>query len=177
MQQRRNYEFERADLGALVRETVAAFAHGLSGQGFSFDVQDDGRPMFVRADPAALEQVLANLLDNAVKYSQDDKAIVVRVHTAGAVAVVEVIDRGVGIAAADRAHIFERFYRTPGTHRPGFGLGLPIVKELVRAHGGRVGVDSTPGRGSTFRIELPLAAADQATPSQAAATARRAASS
>jgi len=177
MQQRRHYEFERADLGALVRETVAAFAHGLSGQGFSFDVQDDGRPMFVRADPAALEQVLANLLDNAAKYSQDDKAIVVRVHTAGAVAVVEVIDRGVGIAATDRAHIFERFYRTAGTHRPGFGLGLPIVKELVRAHGGRVEVDSTPGRGSTFRIELPLAAADQATPSQAAATARRAASS
>ena len=177
MQQRRSYEFERADLGALVRETVAAFAHGLSGQGFSFDVQDDGRPMFVRADPAALEQVLANLLDNAVKYSQDDKAIVVRVHTAGAVAVVEVIDRGVGIAAADRAHIFERFYRTAGTHRPGFGLGLPIVKELIRAHGGRVEVDSTPGRGSTFRIELPLAAADHATPSQAAATARRAASS
>ena len=177
VQQRRNYEFERADLGALARETVAAFAHGLSAQGFSFDVQDDGRPMFVRADPAALEQVLANLLDNAVKYSRDDKAIVVRVRTAGAVAVVEVIDRGVGIAPADRAHIFERFYRTPGTHRPGFGLGLPIVKELVRAHGGRVAVDSIPGHGSTFRIELPLAAADRAmTPSRAAATARRTAS-
>ena len=174
-QQRRNYEFERADLGALVRETVAAFAHGLSAHGVSFDVQQDGGPMFVQADPAALEQVLANLLDNAVKYSHEHKAIVVRVRAAGAVAVVEVIDRGVGIAPEDRARIFERFYRTPGTHRPGFGLGLPIVKELIRAHGGRVDVESTPGVGSTFRIQLPLAAADQAAPA-GAATAPRAAS-
>ena len=176
VQQRRNYEFERADLVALVRETVAAFAHGLSAQGFSFDVQHEGPPMFVQADPAALEQVLANLLDNAVKYSRHEKAIVVRVRAAGTVAVVEVIDRGVGIAPGDRAHIFERFYRTPGTDRPGFGLGLPIVKELIRAHGGRVDVESTPGAGSTFRVHLPLAAADEAAPAGATATARRAAS-
>ena len=68
------------------------------------------------------------------------------------------IDHGVGIGAADRAHIFDRFYRTSGTHRTGFGLGLAIVKELVRAHGGRVDVESTPGAGSTFRISLPLMA-------------------
>ena len=79
VQQNRDYEFERCDLGALVRETVAAFAHGLSAQGYSFDVEDEGAPaMFVRADPAALEQVLANLLDNAVKYSANNKAIAVR---------------------------------------------------------------------------------------------------
>ena len=156
LQQQRHYEFESADLGALVDETVAAFAHGLSAQGFTFNVQRDGPPMLVRADPAALEQVLANLLDNAIKYSRERKMITVRVRAAGATAIVEVIDHGVGIAAADRARIFERFYRTPGSHRPGFGLGLPIVKELIGAHGGRVTVDSEPGVGSTFRIELPL---------------------
>jgi signal transduction histidine kinase len=156
LQQQRHYEFESADLGALVDETVAAFAHGLSAQGFTFDVQRDGPPMLVRADPAALEQVLANLLDNAVKYSRDQKTITVRVRAAGGAAIVEVIDHGVGIAAADRTRIFERFYRTPGSHRPGFGLGLPIVKELIGAHGGRVTVDSEPGAGSLFRIELPL---------------------
>ena len=156
VQQRRNYEFERADLGALVDETVAAFAHGLSAQGFKFSVERDEAPMFVQADPAALEQVLANLLDNAVKYSRDDKTIKVRVHAVGNAAVVDVVDRGVGIPARDQRHIFERFYRTPGTDRPGFGLGLPIVKELIRAHGGRVDVVSTPGSGSTFRIQLPI---------------------
>ena len=162
VQQRRHYEFEPADLGALVRETVDAFAHGLSAQGFSFDVQQAPGPMIVHADPAALEQVLANLLDNAVKYSDHNKAIVVRVRTDAATAVVEVIDRGVGIAASDRAHIFDRFYRTPGTNRTGFGLGLSIVKELVRAHGGRVEVESTPGAGSTFRVSLPLIAEAEA---------------
>ena len=158
VQQRRHYEFEAADLASLVQETVDAFAHGLSAQGFSFDVQHTGGPMIVQADPAALEQVLANLLDNAVKYSEHNKAIVVRVRTEAATAIVEVIDHGVGIAAADRAHIFDRFYRTAGTHRTGFGLGLAIVKELIRAHRGRVEVESTPGAGSTFRISLPLIA-------------------
>ena len=173
LQQQRHYEFERADLGALVDETVAAFAHGLSAQGFSFEVQRDGAPMLVRADPAALEQVLANLLDNAVKYSRDRKKITVRVHAAGATAIVDVIDHGVGIARTDRARIFERFYRTPGTQRPGFGLGLPIVKELIGAHGGRVTVDSEPGVGSTFRIELPLDFAQRAGDAPAAAPATR----
>lgn len=162
VQQNRDYEFERADLGALVRETVAAFAHGLSAQGYAFEVQDEAAPaMFVRADPAALEQVLANLLDNAVKYSAGNKAIAVRVSAAKGFAVVEVIDRGVGIAARDHKRIFERFYRPSGTQRPGFGLGLPIVKELIQAHRGTVSVTSTPGRGSTFTIRLPLDAADR----------------
>lgn len=163
VQQNRDYEFERADLVALVRETVAAFAHGLSAQGYSFAVQDEAAPaMFVRADPAALEQVLANLLDNAVKYSADDKAIAVKVSAAKGFALVEVIDRGVGIAARDHKRIFERFYRPSGTQRPGFGLGLPIVKELIQAHRGTVDVTSTPGHGSTFTIKLPLDAAERA---------------
>jgi signal transduction histidine kinase len=163
VQQNRDYEFERADLGALVRETVAAFAHGLSAQGYSFDVQDEGAPaMFVRADPAALEQVLANLLDNAVKYSANNKAIAVRVSSAEGFAVVEVIDHGVGIAPRDHKRIFERFYRPSGTQRPGFGLGLPLVKELIQAHRGTVDVTSTPGHGSTFTIRLPLDASERA---------------
>jgi two-component system, OmpR family, phosphate regulon sensor histidine kinase PhoR len=157
VQQNRDYGFERSDLGALVRETVAAFAHGLSAQGYSFDVQDQGAPaMFVRADPAALEQVLANLLDNAVKYSADNKAITVRVSSAQGFAVVQVIDHGVGIAPRDHKRIFERFYRSSGTERPGFGLGLPLVKELIQAHRGTVDVASAPRRGSTFTITLPL---------------------
>lgn len=156
VQQRRDYEFERADLEALVRETVAAFSHSLSSQKFEFDITVDGAPPFVRADPAALEQVLVNLLDNAVKYSGAIKSIGVRVQTKRDHAVVEISDRGVGIHPRDHKRIFERFYRTGGSSRPGFGLGLPIVKELIAAHGGRVEVDSTPGVGSIFRVWLPL---------------------
>lgn len=157
VQQRRSYEFERVDLGALVRETVDAFAHGLAIQHFRFTVDADGPGPIVLADPAALEQVLANLLDNAVKYSDRVKEIMVRVRTTGRNATVEVADRGVGIAPADRRRIFDRFYRGSGTpQRPGFGLGLAIVKELIQAHGGRVEVASTPGEGSTFRVVLPI---------------------
>ena len=159
VQQGRSYEFEHVDFSALTRETVAAFAHGLSGQHFRFAVQADGEGPYVLADPAALEQVLANLLDNAVKYSGTSKAIAVRVRTEPRHAIVEIVDRGVGIPAADLPRVFERFYRASNAaHRPGFGLGLPIVRELVHAHGGEVHVTSAPGAGSTFHVSLPRAA-------------------
>ena len=167
VQQQRSYEFEHVDLGALTRETVDAFAHGLSRHKVTFTVHLEGPEAYVRADPAALEQVLANLLDNAVKYSGPIKEITVRVRTERSVATVEVADRGVGVSPADQARIFERFYRAPSAaHRPGFGLGLPIVRELVAAHGGRVDMRSEPGVGSTFRVSLPrVAAAPIAKPS------------
>jgi nitrogen-specific signal transduction histidine kinase len=156
VQQRQSYEFEEIDLGALVRETVDAFAHSLSSHHFSFDVQQEGPSPIVLADPAALEQVLANLLDNAVKYSDRIKEITVRLRTVGTHAIVEITDRGIGIAPADRARIFDRFFRISGSSpRPGFGLGLTIVRELVHAHRGRVEIASTPGAGSTFRVVLP----------------------
>jgi signal transduction histidine kinase len=156
VQQRRNYEFERTDLGALVRETVDAFQHSLSNQHFSFRIIEDGPSPIVMADPAALEQVLVNLLDNAVKYSDTDKTITVRVSSSRRQATVEIVDRGMGISPEEQQHIFERFYRTAGSRqRPGFGLGLPLVRELLVAHSGRVEVDSTPSIGSTFRVVLP----------------------
>ena len=90
----------------------------------------------VHADPAALEQALANLLDNAVKYSAPHTPILVRVASTRNRAVVDVIDQGIGVAGADHARIFDRFFRAANAaHRPGFGLGLTIVRELVHAHG------------------------------------------
>ena len=201
VQQPRQYEFEHLDLGALARETVEAFAQGLSGPPVAFNVEVREPGPFVRADPAALEQVVVNLLDNAVKYSDATREVTVRVRARDSQAVVEVADRGVGIAPADQARIFERFYRasengsvrpsssvsTPSSTAPGplsapsaagvlsvssapsaavfqsassaarrgFGLGLPIVRELVHAHGGQVEVSSTLGVGSVFRVTLP----------------------
>lgn len=154
VQQERTYEFEAVDLGALVRDTVDAFAHGLNQPG-RFEVALPGSGPFVEADPAALEQVVANLLDNAVKYSSADQPVTVRVRAERQTAVVEIVDRGVGIAPADQSRIFERFYRVPGAgHRQGFGLGLPIVRELVHGQGGRVELASGLGQGSTFRVTL-----------------------
>ena len=104
VQQERSYEFEHVDFGALTRETVDAFAHGLAGQHFTFDVDIDGPGPYVHVDPAAIEQVLANLLDNAVKYSDADQGDHrARAQPIASSAIVEIADRGVGIAAADQA--------------------------------------------------------------------------
>jgi signal transduction histidine kinase len=157
VQQARSYEFESIDLAALVRETVEAFASSLSSRHFTFHIEQPGAAPTVVADPAAIEQVLANLLDNAVKYSGESREVRVVIRAMGNLAAIDVIDRGAGLTRADRLRIFDKFYRgsaaTP--NRKGFGLGLPIVQELVRAHKGRVEVSSVPGAGSTFTVILP----------------------
>ena len=160
VQQRPALEFDTVDLPALVRETVEAFQASLSSLHFDFRVVQDGPAPFVEADPAALEQVLANLLDNAVKYSGDVKRVTVRVGWSGAEAVIDVIDAGIGVSAADRQRIFEKFSRGSGEahHRPGFGLGLPIAQELVLAHRGRLELHHSSEAGSTFRVTLPARA-------------------
>jgi signal transduction histidine kinase len=151
-----SYEFERLDLTELVRETVEAFQRSLEPDGFDIEVVGSGTPV-VWADPAALEQALVNLLDNAVKYSGESRSIRVDVSAGPAAATIAVTDRGIGIPANERPHIFDRFYRGSGAtmNRRGFGLGLAICAELVAAHRGRILVESEPGRGSTFTVKLP----------------------
>lgn len=158
LQQKRGYEFEPVDLTALVRETVSAFERSLSSQHFSFTVETYAAPT-ISADPAAIEQALVNLLDNAIKYSGTSRQVIIRVRAQAGSAVIEVVDHGIGIEREDRDRIFEKFYRGRAAlvHREGFGLGLPIIQELVQAHSGHVEVDSVPGQGSTFRLILPLA--------------------
>ena len=158
-------ELEAVPLGPLVRETVESFGTALKDSGFSIQFEQIGTPPVVAADPMALEQALVNLLDNAVKYSGDARLVTVRLARAGTHASIEVIDRGIGIDEQDRAKIFDRFYRGAGAHfhRHGFGLGLPIVRELVVAQRGSVDVRSTPGSGTTFRIRIPILSEGAAT--------------
>jgi two-component system phosphate regulon sensor histidine kinase PhoR len=152
----RSYQLEPVDLVPLVRETVGAFAQKPAAQGFRIAVKDDGGSPVVLADPAALEQALVNLLDNAVKYSENARDVAVRVSSAEREAIVAVEDHGSGIPAAEQARVFDRFYRgREVSQRSGFGLGLTIVREIVREHRGRIEIESAPGRGSLFRIRLP----------------------
>lgn len=160
VQERRPLEFDTVDLAALVRETVDAFQASLVGHHFTFRVRQDSPTPAVQADSAALEQALANLLDNAVKYSGDIKDVSVRVGWAGGHAVVDVTDSGIGIPPGDHARVFDKFYRGSGEahHRQGFGLGLTIARDLVELHHGRLNLLDTTARGSTFRISLPATA-------------------
>jgi signal transduction histidine kinase len=154
----RPLELETIQVGTLVRETVEAFVRAFEAEGYGISVVEAGPTPTVVADPAALEQVLVNLLDNAVKYSGDARIIVVRVGVSGSDAFVDVIDRGIGIAPDNVPRIFERFYRGAArtNHPHGFGLGLSIAHDIVAAHRGRIEVTSVPGQGTTFRVRLPL---------------------
>ena len=111
----------------------------------------------VPGDASWLRELFANLLDNAVRYTPRGGSIEVRLEARDGCALVEVADSGVGIEPDSLDRIFDRFYRAPaqgGT--PGLGLGLAITREIARAHGGSVEVESEPGRGSRFRVKLPL---------------------
>jgi two-component system, sensor histidine kinase and response regulator len=129
-------------------------------------------------DATRIAQLLGNLISNAVKFTPSGGKVEVKVGTDGGKAVLEVSDTGVGIPAADRDRIFDRFFRSAiATQQviPGTGLGLTIAKNITAAHHGAITVDSDEGRGSTFRIWLPLEQVPAADPNDlAAGQARRA---
>lgn len=113
----------------------------------------------VLADPAALRQVFVNLIDNAIKFTPGDGTVSVRVRREAAAAVVTVADTGEGISAEHLPHVFDRFYRADRARTRaagGSGLGLSIARTIVEAHGGRIDLESTPGRGATAKVTLPI---------------------
>jgi heavy metal sensor kinase len=115
----------------------------------------------VEGDRTRLQQVVANLIDNAIKYTPEGGSVEVKVQNQGANAVLEVTDNGVGIPTTAITHVFERFYRVDKARSRasgGAGLGLSIVKAICTAHGGEIALSSEEGRGSSFRVELPLSA-------------------
>ncbi len=114
----------------------------------------------VRADEESLQQILSNLIDNAIKYTPSGGAITIRYRQESDVAVIEVSDTGIGIAPEHQERLFERFYRVDKARSRelgGTGLGLSIVKHLCQAMGGSVSVESKLGQGSTFQVRIPLA--------------------
>lgn len=123
-------------------------------------IQSDCPPdLSVKADPERLVQVLVNLLSNAVSYSKPGTPIKVTATASEGVASISVTDRGIGIPAEEQPRLFERFYRVDRARSRdsgGTGLGLSIVKHLVDLHGGTISVESEPGKGSTFTVNIPL---------------------
>ncbi|HEX2569532.1 MAG TPA: AAA family ATPase [Polyangia bacterium] len=159
---------EPTDLGDLIKDVASRLAAQVQSAGCTLAIHAaDG--VIGPWDRSRLEQVAVNLLGNALKYGAG-QAVTVRVERAGDRARLIVSDAGMGIAKADQARIFQRFERAVSArHYGGLGLGLYIVHQIVEAHGGTIRVESEPGQGATFTVELPLEPpADPRTPTTAA---------
>lgn len=151
-------EKKRLDLSQLVASTADQMKLLAEEKSIAL-VGDLATDVWVEGDRAYLQQVIVNLLDNAIKYTHEGGQVVVCVRRNDSTAVLEVSDDGVGIPSEAFPHVFERFYRTDKARSRdsgGAGLGLAIVKAICSAHGARVSVSSKEGNGSCFTVEVPL---------------------
>lgn len=162
---RKEYSFQPTDVAHVVEDVIESYRFQIEQQGFALEVAiSEGLPE-VDADQEALSQAVINLVNNAIKYSRDDKWLRVAVSREGSALHVAVSDRGIGVARDQQKRIFEKFYRAEDSlvhETKGSGLGLSLVRHIMEAHGGEVKVESASGRGSTFTLVLPLPASTSA---------------
>jgi signal transduction histidine kinase len=148
---------ERLEVAPLVLEAVEAQQSMAASQSLQMRSELPSGLPAIYADSARLQQVLVNLLGNAIKFTPKGGNITVRAMSAGAAVTFAVADSGPGIAQDEIPHLFDRFWQAERTARLGTGLGLFIVQEIVKAHGGRVWVETKVGEGSTFYFTIPIA--------------------
>jgi signal transduction histidine kinase len=156
---RRQYRLEPIDFSELVRDGIHEYQNESNGNGHKIELVSDESRLVVQADREALRRVVRNLLENAVKYSPDCPTVWVETGCEERAAVLRVRDQGIGIPAEEQSRIFEKFVRGEAAKRAcikGTGIGLAMVKEIVQVHHGEVDLASEVGRGSTFRVRLPL---------------------
>ena len=147
---------EPVDAGRVLNDTASLYEDLAEEKGLVFSIEPPPGGLLVTADYARLRQALANLVDNAVKYTPSGGAVTLTARPDADGVVFEVRDTGPGIAANQQGRIWDRLYRgDAGRGERGLGLGLSLVKAVVEAHGGSAEVESSPGAGSTFRISLP----------------------
>lgn len=161
-EKQRNMNLSEIDLGLLIDDTIKIVRSRLHLDEAAIRFAGPAESTRVVGDREELQTVFANLLDNAVKYSGDEPKISIRMKlTRSGKADVYVRDGGIGIKRTDLKRVFKRFYRVPNltaTPTKGTGLGLPIVKDIVEKHGGRIKAESRgEGKGSTFIVQLPIA--------------------
>jgi len=148
------------DLNAIVESATQSFHLAVENRHGKIELDLNPIDGTLYADELHITNMVHNLIDNAVKYSDGEPRILLSTNTEGSNAVLRVTDHGIGIAKEDQKHIFEKFYRvsTGDVHNvKGFGIGLNYVAQVVQLHHGKISLASEPGQGSTFSISLPLA--------------------
>jgi len=154
---KKQYNFSRINLNNTVNGVVEMYKFHFQNQGFKLMVNFDKNDLMVNADEEAVSEALINLIDNAIKYSDEKKEIIISTGEQNDSVFLEVKDQGIGISHENQKYIFDEFYRvsTGSTFtKKGSGLGLSLVKHIMDAHGGNISVDSSPGKGSAFRLNF-----------------------
>ncbi len=157
---KKQYHKHPTPVREVVDAAVDAFKVQRVGAPMQFETIIDAELPTLLLDKDALSAAVLNLLQNAFKYTQENKRIVLRAVRHGEEVVIEIEDNGVGIPRREQKRVFDRFYRVDSLltrNTEGTGLGLSIAQRIVQAHDGRISVDSVPGKGSTFRVHLPMA--------------------
>jgi two-component system phosphate regulon sensor histidine kinase PhoR len=155
---KKTFNFQPVQLNDLCADVLKMYFYPMQEKGFTFEFNPDPKAQVIRADKESISEVLVNLLDNAIKYSRENKQITVTTGSEGRYIFISVKDQGIGIAKNHQRDIFDQFYRAPtgDVHTTkGSGLGLALVKKIVEAHDGEIKVDSAPDKGSTFTIYFP----------------------
>lgn len=157
---RKVYEQKAVDLTVVLAEVLASYRYHLQQRGFVLEERISVALPLIQADAEAVSQAVVNLLDNAVKYSEAQKYILVALVREENWVVLEVTDHGLGIAPQHQQKIFDKFYRVEeiGGDSRGAGIGLALVQHVMAAHGGKVEVKSVLGKGSSFYLKFPLRA-------------------
>lgn len=156
---KRNFTFEQTNINEVVDNIYQTYSYHLQNKGFKFEKELSDNLPEVKTDTEALSEAIINLIDNAVKYSEERKEVILRTGVNNNLVFIEVVDKGIGIAAEEQKKIFEKFYRVSSglIHNvKGTGIGLSLVKQIVEAHNGKIELKSSPGEGSTFRIIIPI---------------------
>ncbi len=156
---RKEFDFKKGSLAQVVRDTLESYRYHLEKKGFSIKKEITSDLPEMNFDGEAIASVLVNLLSNAMKFSPKIKEVTVKLFKDDGNAVLQVADKGIGISPKDTSRIFSRFYRVKNeivSDSGGSGLGLTLVKHIAEAHGGRINVESEPGKGSIFSVILPL---------------------
>ncbi len=151
------------DLNKVIRDTVSSFEGTCIQRSISIDLVLSGESLLVNADMDKIQQVLYNLIDNAIKFSHHDSVVKVETTIKKQKVFVSVKDSGIGIPKDDLKLVWERFYKSDssrGKDKKGTGLGLSIVKEIITAHGENINVVSTEGEGSEFIFSLAVSELD-----------------
>ncbi len=156
---KREYQKSKLDLNEVVEDVMNTYSYHLESNGFEHQVNLKNEKLPIEADKEAMIEVLVNLIDNGMKYSLTEKSVNVETGIAGDKAFFSIKDKGMGIEKDQLNKLFEKFYRVPNgdVHdTKGSGLGLSIVKHIIDAHDGEVQIKSKYGKGSEFKVSLPL---------------------